>query len=125
MPTQQKVMREEYLAYLRSLVLQFDLKIRTYERVVTARSVRMFWSESRIRSASRIDRSVSSYALCWPSVPAEDTEGHQSRHGGATTPNARAALTTPLTSARQDARASTATMARGSGRRSDLRSSAT
>lgn len=35
-PNQQKLTREEYLAYLRSLVLQFDLKIRTYERVVNA-----------------------------------------------------------------------------------------
>lgn len=30
---QQKVKREEYLAYLRSVVLQFGLKVRTYERV--------------------------------------------------------------------------------------------
>jgi len=30
---QQKVTREEFLAYLRAVVLQFDLKIRTYERV--------------------------------------------------------------------------------------------
>ncbi|HSP36094.1 MAG TPA: NAD(P)-binding domain-containing protein, partial [Thermoanaerobaculia bacterium] len=35
--TQQKITREEYLAYLRSLVLQFDLDIRTYERVEEAR----------------------------------------------------------------------------------------
>lgn len=33
---QQKVKREEYLAYLRAVVLQFDLKVRTYERVVRA-----------------------------------------------------------------------------------------
>jgi thioredoxin reductase (NADPH) len=33
---QQKLTREEYLAYLRSLVMQFDLKVRTYERVVNA-----------------------------------------------------------------------------------------
>ena len=32
-PDQQKIKREEYLAYLRAVVLQFDLKIRTYERV--------------------------------------------------------------------------------------------
>ena len=31
---QQKVKREEYLAYLRSVVLQFGLKVRTYERVI-------------------------------------------------------------------------------------------
>lgn len=30
---QQKVKREEYLAYLRSVVMQFGLKVRTYERV--------------------------------------------------------------------------------------------
>jgi thioredoxin reductase (NADPH) len=33
---QQKITREEYLAYLRSVVLQFGLKIRTYERVIDA-----------------------------------------------------------------------------------------
>lgn len=33
---QQKVKREEYLAYLRSVVLQFGLKVRTYERVTAA-----------------------------------------------------------------------------------------
>lgn len=31
---QQKVKREEYLAYLRAVVLQFGLQVRTYERVV-------------------------------------------------------------------------------------------
>ncbi len=36
-PNQQKITREEYLAYLRSLVMQFDLQIRTYERVTGAR----------------------------------------------------------------------------------------
>ncbi len=35
-PNQQKLTREEYLAYLRSLVLQFNLKVRTYEKVVDA-----------------------------------------------------------------------------------------
>lgn len=35
-PNQQKLTREEYLAYLRSLVMQFDLKVRTYEKVVDA-----------------------------------------------------------------------------------------
>lgn len=33
---QQKVKREEYLAYLRAVVLQFGLKVRTYERVIGA-----------------------------------------------------------------------------------------
>lgn len=33
-PNQQKATREEYLAYLRGVVEQFDLEIRTYERVV-------------------------------------------------------------------------------------------
>lgn len=32
-PDQQKPKKEEYLAYLRAVVQQFDLKIRTYERV--------------------------------------------------------------------------------------------
>jgi len=35
-PNQQKITREEYLAYMRAVVMQFDLKIRTYERVVGA-----------------------------------------------------------------------------------------
>jgi thioredoxin reductase (NADPH) len=35
--TQQKITREEYLAYLRALVMQFGLQIRTYERVEEAR----------------------------------------------------------------------------------------
>ena len=36
-PDQQKPKREEYLAYLRSVVEQFGLTIRTYERVIDAR----------------------------------------------------------------------------------------
>ncbi len=32
-PDQQKIKREEFLAYLRAVVLQFDLQIKTYERV--------------------------------------------------------------------------------------------
>jgi thioredoxin reductase (NADPH) len=32
-PDQQKIKREEFLAYLRAVVLQFDLPVRTYERV--------------------------------------------------------------------------------------------
>jgi thioredoxin reductase (NADPH) len=35
-PNQQKITREEYLAYLRAVVLQFGLRIRTYERVTGA-----------------------------------------------------------------------------------------
>lgn len=35
--SQQKITREEYLAYLRALVLQFGLQVRTYERVEEAR----------------------------------------------------------------------------------------
>ena len=31
--TQQKITREEYLAYLRSIVLQFGLEIRSYDRI--------------------------------------------------------------------------------------------
>lgn len=34
--TQQKITREEYLAYLRALVMQFGLEVRTYERVTRA-----------------------------------------------------------------------------------------
>jgi bacillithiol disulfide reductase len=34
--TQQKITREEYLAYLRALVMQFGLKVRSYERVTRA-----------------------------------------------------------------------------------------
>ncbi|MBV9497611.1 MAG: NAD(P)-binding domain-containing protein [Acidobacteria bacterium] len=34
---QQKPKREEYLAYLRSIVMQFELDVRTYERVVDAK----------------------------------------------------------------------------------------
>lgn len=33
-PDQQKIKREEFLAYLRAVVLQFDLQVNTYERVV-------------------------------------------------------------------------------------------
>lgn len=36
-PNQQKISREEYLAYMRALVLQFGLEVRTYERVERAR----------------------------------------------------------------------------------------
>jgi thioredoxin reductase (NADPH) len=34
--SQQKITREEYLAYLRALVMQFGLQVRTYERVTNA-----------------------------------------------------------------------------------------
>jgi thioredoxin reductase (NADPH) len=34
-PDQQKIKREEFLAYLRAVVLQFDLEVRTYERVTS------------------------------------------------------------------------------------------
>src|SRR5258708_27735167 len=34
--TQQKITREEYLAYLRALVMQFGLQVRSYERVTRA-----------------------------------------------------------------------------------------
>jgi thioredoxin reductase (NADPH) len=37
--TQQKITREEYLAYLRAIVMQFGLEIRSYERVVNASRV--------------------------------------------------------------------------------------
>ena len=38
--TQQKITREEYLAYLRALVMQFGLQVRTYERVTQASRLR-------------------------------------------------------------------------------------
>lgn len=38
-PDQQKPKREEFLAYLRAVVQQFDLKIRTFERVESARRI--------------------------------------------------------------------------------------
>lgn len=38
--TQQKITREEYLAYLRALVVQFGLEIRSYERVTHASRVK-------------------------------------------------------------------------------------
>src|SRR5258706_15915562 len=34
--TQQKITREEYLAYLRALVMQYGLQVRSYERVIDA-----------------------------------------------------------------------------------------
>lgn len=34
-PDQQKIKREEFLAYLRAVVLQFDLEVRAYERVTS------------------------------------------------------------------------------------------
>ncbi|HUR80827.1 MAG TPA: NAD(P)-binding domain-containing protein [Thermoanaerobaculia bacterium] len=37
-PDQQKIKREEFLAYLRAIVLQFGLEVRTYERVVEVSS---------------------------------------------------------------------------------------
>jgi len=38
-PDQQKIKREEFLAYLRAVVLQFGLEVNTYERVLDARRV--------------------------------------------------------------------------------------
>jgi thioredoxin reductase (NADPH) len=38
--TQQKITREEYLAYLRALVMQFGLQVRSYERVTNASPLR-------------------------------------------------------------------------------------
>ena len=32
-PNQQKISREEYLAYMRALAIQFGLTVRTYERI--------------------------------------------------------------------------------------------
>jgi thioredoxin reductase (NADPH) len=49
-PDQQKPKREEYLAYLRAVVQQFDLKINTYERVEEARRVPEGGFELRTRT---------------------------------------------------------------------------
>ncbi len=45
-PAQDKATREEYLLYLRALVAQFDLEVRTYERVTTIRRAHGFEIES-------------------------------------------------------------------------------
>jgi thioredoxin reductase (NADPH) len=48
-PNQQKISREEYLAYLRALVMQFGLEVRTYERVERAhRAGSMFELRTRL-----------------------------------------------------------------------------
>ncbi len=49
-PNQQKPTREEYLAYLRSVVQQFGLTIRTYERVEDARRLPRGGFELRTRA---------------------------------------------------------------------------
>ena len=48
-PDQQKISREEYLAYMRALVMQFGLEVRTYERVERAhRTGSMFELRTRL-----------------------------------------------------------------------------
>ena len=49
-PNQQKPTREEYLAYLRALVQQFGLSVRTYERVEQARRLPSDGFELRTRA---------------------------------------------------------------------------
>jgi len=49
-PDQQKPKREEYLAYLRALVMQFGLQVRTYERVEHARRLPAGGFELQTRS---------------------------------------------------------------------------
>lgn len=49
-PDQQKPKREEYLAYLRAVVQQFDLKINTYERVEESRPLSEGGFELRTRT---------------------------------------------------------------------------
>jgi thioredoxin reductase (NADPH) len=51
-PDQQKPKREEYLAYLRAVVQQFGLEVRTYERVVEARRLSEGGFELRTRGAA-------------------------------------------------------------------------
>jgi thioredoxin reductase (NADPH) len=51
-PDQQKPKREEYLAYLRAIVQQFGLEVRTYERVEDARRLPAGGFELRTRSVS-------------------------------------------------------------------------
>jgi thioredoxin reductase (NADPH) len=53
---QQKITREEYLAYLRALVLQFELEVRTYERVEDARRAPGGSFELRTRTIHGIER---------------------------------------------------------------------
>jgi bacillithiol disulfide reductase len=54
-PNQQKISREEYLAYMRALVMQFNLEIRTYERVERAQRVGNYF-EFRTRLLSGGER---------------------------------------------------------------------
>jgi thioredoxin reductase (NADPH) len=53
---QQKITREEYLAYLRALVMQFGLEVRTYERVEDARRAPDGRFELRTRSVHGVER---------------------------------------------------------------------
>jgi thioredoxin reductase (NADPH) len=55
-PTQQKITREEYLAYLRAIVMQFGLEVRTYERVEEARRAPDGRFELRTRTLHGLER---------------------------------------------------------------------
>ena len=56
---QSKCTREEYLAYLRTLVVQFDLAVRTYEQVVSIDGTRSgFELRTRARGAEHVHRVV-------------------------------------------------------------------
>lgn len=74
---QQKITREEFLAYLRALVLNFGLTVRTYERVVDIRRLpgggfELQTSEDRIRAEILVLAIGAFHAPRLIDVPGED-----------------------------------------------------
>jgi len=57
-PDQNKPKREEFLAYLRAVVQQFDLQIRTFERVVDARRIDDAFELTTTKGTYRVDNIV-------------------------------------------------------------------
>lgn len=57
-PDQQKIKREEFLAYLRAVVLQFDLEIHTYERVLDAKRTNDGFTLQTTRDTYRVENVV-------------------------------------------------------------------
>lgn len=57
-PDQNKPKREEFLAYLRAVVQQFDLHIRTFERVVNARRLGGAFELTTTKGTYRVDSVV-------------------------------------------------------------------
>ena len=70
--SQSKCTREEYLAYLRSVVMQFDLAVRTYEPVVElARGREGFVIKTRTMTGETREYAASSVVLAteaWPGL---------------------------------------------------------